>query len=69
MRPIHLLLTVTKYRVGDRLLGYSSKFERWAVFEATEPCPEDLSTFHFSLVGQLPKCEINPRAWDVFIFQ
>jgi len=60
---------VSRFRIGDKFLGYSSSSRRWAVLEAIEYCPEDPTTVHFSPVGLLPKCEVNPRAWDIFIFQ
>ena len=56
-------------RIGDRFLGYSSSSKRWAVLEATSYCPDDLTVVHFTAVSLLPKCDINPRAWDICIFQ
>ncbi len=65
----HPRYPVPHIRIGDRLLGYSGPIKRWAVLEATSYCPDDPMVAHFTAVGLLPECDINPRAWDIFIFQ
>lgn len=69
MRDYHARHISHIFRIGDRFLGYSSSGERWAVLEATSYCPDDPTITHFNAVSLLPKCDINPRAWDVCIFQ